>query len=100
MKKHQRVAFSIALAVAILVAGCDISLGELTGAISPVPENGVVKGDEFHYYLVFPQGWFERNFNIDPEWDREFILPDKGAPKCCCSPTASRKGPRTASTLS
>ena len=79
MKKRQRVAFSIALAVAVLAAGCDISLGELTGAISPVPENGVVKGDEFYYYLVFPQGWFERNFNIDPEWDREFILPDKGA---------------------
>ena len=77
MKK--RIAFSLALVVASLGAGCDTSFEQLTGAISPVPEDGIVKGEEMSYYLVFPQGWFERNFNTDPEWDREFIQPDKGA---------------------
>lgn len=79
MKERQRIACSIALVVAALAVGCDTSFEQLTGAISPVPDNGVITGDALDYSLVFPQGWFERNFNTDPEWDREFVLPDKGA---------------------
>ena len=79
MHKRQLALLAVVLSLLLVSTSCDQSLAEITGAISPVPENGVVEGDEFHYFLVFPKGWYTRNINAAFESDREFVQPDKGA---------------------